>query len=237
MKLIDYIIKKGFDREMAQKLIKNGQITLNKIQTFDQKTLIDDHDIVVIQPSKQWVSRGAYKLIKAIEHFDLNFNNKVVLDIGSSTGGFTDVSLKYGAKKVYALDVGVNQLNYQLRINPRVVVYEKTNLKSINSIMFKEKIDFVLCDVSFISLSSVFKVLHHIKHQGLKVIVLVKPQFEANKNQVQPRGYLDIKYHPQIINKVNKIAKEHDFKIIGTIESPIKGLKSKNIEYISYYEI
>lgn len=235
MKLINYLIKKGFDTNKAQTLINEGKINVNHNQVVDPNLILNKDDKIEIATQKQWVSRGAYKLIEAIKQFELDFNNKVILDIGASTGGFTDVSLQYGAKKVYALDVGTNQLDYKLRTNSRVVVYEKTNLKIINSQMFDEAIDIVVCDVSFISLYHVFKVLDTIKHPNLEVIVLIKPQFEATKQQVAKGGYVNIKYHEEIIEKVNNFAVQNGFSVIKTIRSPIMGLKAKNIEYISYY--
>jgi len=182
------------------------------------------------------VSRGAFKLLGALEEFDLDFNNKIVLDIGSSTGGFTHVALEHGAKKVYALDVGTNQLDYKLRSNDRVVSLEKTNLKTITPEMFSEKIDLIVTDVSFISLKHVFNVAKTLGDENFKIIALIKPQFEANSDQVQEGGFVPETLHEEIISKVKAYAEKNNFKMIDVKKSIIKGNKSKNQEYISLFE-
>lgn len=236
MKLSQYLKRKGFLNNEINELIENNKIIINKqlINNLDYE--IKNHDKIEIGTLKTWVSRGALKLVAAIEKFKISFKDKIILDIGSSTGGFTDVSLSYGAKKVYALDVGTNQLAYKLRIDPRVVVYEKTHLKLINQTMFEEKIDIIVCDVAFISLTKVFPVLKVLKHNNLKLIILIKPQFEALKQQVV-KGYVEEKYHRQILQKIHTNANDNGFKLIKLIASPIKGQKAQNIEYIAYYEV
>ncbi len=236
IKIIDYIQKQGYNKIWAEQLLDNHKVQINKQVINDQNLLVNDRDIVTIDTKKVWVSRGALKLLAAIEQFKLQFDQKVVLDIGASTGGFTEVSLRCKAKKVYALDVGTNQLEYKLRINKRVVVYEKTHLKTINDKMFKEKIDIVVVDVSFISLKYVFEVLEAIKHSKMILIALIKPQFEAPKDQVAMGGYVEKKYHDQIIEQINAKAKAKGFRLKKIIESPIQGLRAKNIEYIAYYQ-
>ncbi|WP_315850236.1 SAM-dependent methyltransferase [Mycoplasma struthionis] len=144
-KEIEYLIR-------SQKVIVNGEKILLPSLKYEE----NDITFEILENKKSYVSRGAYKLLKAIEEFKLDIKNKVCLDIGSSTGGFVQVLLENDAKKVYAVDCGTNQLDYSLRINEKVVTYEKTNLKNLNKDYFLEKLDFVSCDVSFISLKHVF---------------------------------------------------------------------------------
>ncbi|UVD81945.1 TlyA family RNA methyltransferase [Mycoplasma iguanae] len=225
----------GYSIIEAEKIIRAGKVMVNNETIFmpNEKVLPDAN--IIIKEQKEWVSRGAYKLLKAIDAFKLDFNNKVILDIGASKGGFTQVALRYGAKKIYALDVGTNQLDYNLRINPRVVVQEKTNLKSISNELFEDKIEIVVCDVSFIGLNEVFKVIKEILEAKSQVIVLIKPQFEASKKYVSPGGFVELEHHNFLINKVKKQASEY-FDFIDLIESPIKGNISKNIEYLALFE-
>lgn len=218
----------------AEGLIRSGNVMVNEEVVFIPSTKIKDTDVIKVKQQKEWVSRGAYKLISAIETFGLDFNNKVVLDIGSSTGGFTQVALAKGAKFVNSLDVGTNQLDYSLRVNKKVQVFEKTNLKTIIPSMFKDKIDVIITDVSFISLRHVFKVSKDLEPE--LIMALIKPQFEANSNQILSGGIAPIEIHEEIIEKVKRYALENDFKLIEYKESPIKGAKSKNIEYISLFK-
>lgn len=236
MTLLDYLISLNYDKKNAEAFIRAGKVTINKEVVFIPSQKIDKKDKIEIKQVKKWVSRGAYKLLGAIKEFDLDFENKIILDIGSSTGGFTHVALEKGANKVYALDVGKNQLDYKLRSDRRVIVYEKTNLKTINPSMFNEDIDIVLADVSFISLKNVFKVINNLESNKIKIIALIKPQFEANSNQVEPGGFVPETLHEDIIKKVKGYAKEFNFKLNKIAKSQIKGNKSKNQEYISIFE-
>lgn len=234
-RIIDYIIKKHFNKIWAKQLLANQKVSVNHKIITDENFVINDQDIITINQKKVWVSRGALKLLAAIEKFKISFLHKVVLDIGASTGGFTEVSLRCGAKKVYALDVGTNQLDYKLRIDNRVVVYEKTHLKTIKPLMFAEKIDIVVVDVSFISLKYVFKAIQEISHPQMQLVLLIKPQFEAPKHQVAKGGFVEKQYHQEIINKTNHLASLNNFSLKDIIESPVQGLKAKNIEYIAHY--
>ncbi|MGY6171999.1 TlyA family RNA methyltransferase [Candidatus Mycoplasma pogonae] len=234
--LKNLVAKEIGDISFAEKLIRSGKVMVNNeiIMMPNQKVLLDAK--IIIKETKKWVSRGAFKLIKAIEVFELNFKDKIVLDIGASKGGFTQVALKNGAKKVYALDVGTNQLDYSLRIDPSVVVYEKTNLKNIEKNFFAESLDLVVCDVSFIGLKSVFEVLNKILDSNKQVLVLIKPQFEASSKYVADGGFVEIQYHQFLIDRVVNQANDLRFKLLAITESPIKGNKSKNIEYLALFE-
>lgn len=230
----EYLIEKNYSN--AEILIRSGQVKINNEVVFTPSFLIKDSDKILIEQKKEFVSRGAYKLLAAIEAFKLDFENKVILDIGASTGGFSQVSLNYGAKLVYALDVGNNQLDYKLRQNSKIKSLEQTNLKSISKQMFEVEIDKVVCDVSFISLKEVYKVVEHILKTNDDLIVLLKPQFEASSKYVEKGGFVLEQFHPFLIDRSISQASEHNFKFIDKITSPIKGKKSKNTEYILWYK-
>ncbi len=221
--------------ENAEKKIRAGQVKVNGTEIFLPNEKIKNDSDIFIKESKEFVSRGAYKLIEAIKIFKINCFNVVALDIGSSTGGFTEILLMNGARKVYALDVGTNQLDFSLRRNEKVVSIEKTNLKNISKNMFDEKIELVVTDVSFISLKEVFKVLAGFLDAGISVMALIKPQYEAFPDQVQKGGIVEESLHQDIINKVINHAKENGFLYKDHTISPIKGGKSKNTEYISLF--
>ena len=237
--LIKILISKypNKDEKLLISLIKEGKFIINNEKVFLPYLKFDESDInIYYLESKQYVSRGAYKLLEAIDKFKLNLVDLICLDIGSSTGGFVQVELEKGAKKVYAIDVGTNQLDYSLRTNKNVILYEKTNLKSLNQTFFSENIDFVSCDVSFISVKNVFDVCRNFLKSKIKLMVLIKPQFEASSNLVLKGGIVDEIHHQNIINKIIEYANEKGFKFLDIAKSPIKGYKSKNIEYISLFE-
>lgn len=237
MTLIEKIISLGYEEKEAKSMIMAGLVLVNEETSIVSSMKVFDNDTIRIKQKKEWVSRGSYKLLEALNKFKINVKDQVCLDIGSSTGGFTQVLLKDQAKKVYALDSGTNQLDYSLRNNPRVVSLERTNLKLIRAKMFEETIDFVCCDVSFISVKYVFDVLANDKILSSKnnVVILIKPQFEAPRNLVQKGGYVDVKHHQKIIDDVIDYAQENDFYFQQIIESPITGNKSKNIEYLAWF--
>ena len=236
MSLLEFVIAKGYSREEAERFIRSGKVLVNQEEVIVPSIKVKQSDSILIKEKKEWVSRGAYKLLSAIEKFDIDFKDKVVIDIGSSTGGFTQVSLAHGAKKVYSVDVGTNQLDFSLRTNEKVKVMEKTNLKTLTIDMFKEEIDIVVTDVSFISLKRVFDVLEAILKKDKVLIALIKPQFEADSSDVETGGFVSKSKHDIIISNIEKYAVEKHFKIMGLHESPIKGGKSKNIEYISIFK-
>ena len=237
--LIKILIDKytNYSEKTLLAFIKEGKVIVNGEKSFlpFMKFEITNLNLELLEP-KKYVSRGAFKLVAAIEKFNLKLNNLVCLDIGSSTGGFVQVLLENNAKKVYAVDVGTNQLDYSLRNNPKVAVYEKTNLKDLTTNFFKEQIEFITCDVSFISTKYVFQVSKDLLQSGSKLMILIKPQFEAPSFLVLERGIVEQKHHERIIKTVIEYAKNNHFKFINAYESPITGQKSKNIEYISLFE-
>lgn len=233
--VLERLIALEYDEKLARSLVMAGKVFKGSEKIMNVSEKIADTEELLVKDSKEWVSRGAYKLQAAIEAFKLDFKNKTVLDIGSSTGGFTQVSLKNDAAKVYALDSGTNQLDYSLRTNAKVVTMEKTNLKSIEASMFNPLPELAVCDVSFISLKHVFKVLKE-NLNGIPLMALIKPQFEANSDQVLPGGFVPEELHEAIIAKVKAFAQEQGYKLIDIKKSPIEGGVAKNIEYISLWE-
>ncbi|WP_330463273.1 TlyA family RNA methyltransferase [Metamycoplasma gateae] len=238
-KTLKELIKEKFniDDKTIDSLALQGKIFVNNEKyIITSLKFAEDCNIEIKDKKNQYVSRGAYKLLEAVDKFNIDANNKICLDIGSSTGGFVQVLLENNAKKVYALDSGTNQLDFKLRQDQRVVVYEKTNLKNINKSLFEEKVELITCDVSFISLKHVFEICNK-TFNNIKLITLIKPQFEASKKYVQPGGYVDEIHHEFIKNKILEIAKNNNFNlVVPIIKSPILGDKSKNIEYLAFFE-
>ena len=197
------------------------------------KVLFDSEIIIKRRKDNTWVSRGGYKLDHAISCFNLNCKNIVALDIGSSTGGFTDVLLKRGAKKVYSVDVGYGQLDWKIRNNKNVFVYEKTNARYLDNTIIKDKLDAIVCDTSFISLKKVLPASMMLLKKSGWLIGLIKPQFEIGKNLVGKGGVVrNQEHHKQVVKDIKYWLKEEKkFQIEGVIESPILGPKG-NREFL-----
>ena len=237
MKYLAILVNKNIaeTRTKAQAMIIAGQIFVDgklvkksgEIYNFFSKIKVKN-----LQP--QWVSRGALKIIHAIKHFNINIEDLICLDIGASTGGFTDVLLSYKAKKIYAVDVGHNQLHEKLKTEKRVINIEKTNARYLDKSIINEPIDILVCDVSFISLKKILKPsLKLLKHTSGIVIALIKPQFEAKKNEIMKGGIItDQLIHQRVCDEISKWLKDEcHLKILGIIQSPIKGTKG-NIEFL-----
>ena len=221
-------------RTKAQSLISEGKIFVNGIREDKPGTIVKTDALVELRGEIQkYVSRGGYKLEKAIDVWNLDLNNKICMDVGSSTGGFTDCMLQNGAKKVYAIDVGTNQLDWKLRNDKRVISLEKTNARNIDkSTVNNDKIDFVSMDVSFISITKILSAIYNIIDEDTCFISLLKPQFEARKEDVQKGGIItDENMHKEIILNVLNYAVANKFDIIDLNYSPIKG-PSGNIEFL-----
>lgn len=221
-------------RTKAQNLIQEGKIFVNGIREDKPGTMIKSNALIELKGEAQkYVSRGGYKLEKAIDVWNLDLNNKICMDIGSSTGGFTDCMLQNGAVKVYAIDVGTNQLDWKLRNDNRVVSLEKTNARNIDkTTVNNDKIDFVSMDVSFISITKILDAIYNIIDEDTVFISLLKPQFEAKKEDVQKGGIItDENMHKEIILNVLYYAVSNKFDIIDLNYSPIKG-PSGNIEFL-----
>lgn len=224
-------------REQAKRAIMAGEILGENEQRMDKagEKIPVTVDLHLKGAPMPYVSRGGFKLEKAIEVFNLDFTDKIVLDIGSSTGGFTDVALLNGAKKVYALDVGTNQLVWKLRSDERVVVMENTNFRYATLPDFTEgQPEVATIDVSFISLNLILPPLSQILKTGGSVATLIKPQFEAGREAVGKHGIVkDAQTHLNVINQVADYAQENGFSLTGLDYSPIKG-GSGNIEFLAH---
>ncbi|MFO8068441.1 MAG: TlyA family RNA methyltransferase [Alkalibacterium sp.] len=235
----DLLMEQGWaiDREKAKRLIMSGKAYTSKeeqIFTAGEKWPYDT--TVYIKGADQlYVSRGGIKLEKALDVFDIDLNDRIVLDIGSSTGGFTDVCLQQGAKLVYALDVGTNQLAWKLRIDERVEVMEQTNFRHVTAEDFKKGTpSFATIDVSFISLKKIFPTLKTVLALGGEVVALIKPQFEAVKEDVGEKGIIsDPAVHQYVLNEIVNFLYDEGFEVKEVIPSPIKGGKG-NKEFLAY---
>lgn len=232
MNLLNKVLKMGFEK--AESLIRTGYVKINNQTCYIPSQKISNLDHISVDEKFPYVSRGALKLLSAYENFDLDFEDKIILDIGSSKGGFTQICLEKGAKKIYALDSGTNQLDYSLRINPKILVKEKTNIRHVDKDFFDEQIDIIVCDVSFISLKKVLEVVKNLLNEGKIFVCLLKPQFEASSKYVKKGGIVPKEYHKFLIDRVVESASPN-FELKNLMESPIRGLKSKNIEYFLHF--
>lgn len=235
-----FLVSKGFyeTRNKAQNAIESNDVKVNGVLINSSSYKVDENvQIEIVSISLPYVSRGGLKLEKAINVFNLDLKDKTILDIGASTGGFTDCSLQNGAKKVYALDVGENQLHESLRNNDKVVSLEKTNFRTINIDEFKTyKIDLIVVDVSFISLSYIFENASKIIENDKCMMTLIKPQFETSKKEHNKNGVVNNpKLHFQVIKNVIDAANKFDLHLNKLDFSPIKGDKSGNIEYLGLF--
>lgn len=222
-------------REKAKAIIMSGIVFVNNQKIDKAGTSINlDSKIEIRGNTLAYVSRGGLKLEKALKEFNINLNQKVAMDIGASTGGFTDCMLQNGANKVYSVDVGYGQLAYKLRKDPRVVNIERTNIRYLEKNLIHESIDFASVDVSFISLKLVLPVIHKFLSKSAKLVCLIKPQFEAGKSSVGKNGVVsDINIHQEVISNMVEFIQKNGYKSLDLDFSPIKGPKG-NIEYLLY---
>ena len=197
--------------------------------TFDTEA-----EITVKGNTLKYVSRGGLKLEKAMTHFGITLEGKVCMDIGASTGGFTDCMLQNGAVKVYSVDVGYGQFAWKLRQDPRVVCMEKTNIRYVTPADIDDVLDFASIDVSFISLKLIFPALYNLLREGGEIACLIKPQFEAGPEKVGKKGVVrDPKVHLEVLENFLTHAKDNHFTVLGITYSPIRGPEG-NIEYLGY---
>ena len=236
MRLDEYLVENEYfkDLEIAKRQIMVGNIIINE-QKIDKPGEIISLDkiksIRIKEKDTPYVSRGGLKLEKAIKTFNLDFKDKIVLDIGASTGGFTDCSLQNCAKFVYAVDVGTNQLDWKLRNDSRVKSIENKHINDLEKSDLNDKIDIIVMDISFISIKKVlYKIKELLKENGF-AIFLIKPQFEAERNEIN-KGIVDsLNVHKRVINEVTEEAKIYQLFLENLTVSPIKGTKG-NIEYL-----
>lgn len=231
------LVEKGFfeSREKAKASIMAGIVYADnqKVDKAGEEVNIESK-IEVRGNACPYVSRGGFKLEKAVNEFGLNLKDKTCMDIGASTGGFTDCMLQNGAKKVYAVDVGYGQLDWKLRTDDRVKVMERTNIRYVTENEVPERLDFASIDVSFISLTKVLPVAYNLTNDEGEVVCLIKPQFEAGRGQVGKKGVVrEPEIHKEVINKVVEFSKGLGFKTKRLSFSPIKGPEG-NIEFLLY---
>ena len=236
-RLDNLLVEKGIiqSRERAKALILLGDVRVNGSPVNKAGTLIDeDAEIELTGKDIPFVSRGGLKLEKAIKEFNINVKNKIAIDVGASTGGFTDCLLQYGVKKVYAIDVGYGQLAWKLRNNPRVAVIERKNIRYIKPSDIGEPVDIAAIDVSFISLKLVLPVVKKLLKENGEIIALIKPQFEVGKSEVGKGGIVREKEkHEKVISEIKSFATDLGIKVLNITKSPITGQKG-NVEFLIY---
>ena len=229
------LVQKGLapSREKAKTMIMEGNVFVDNQREDKAGTFFDPSvNIEIHGNTLRYVSRGGLKLEKAMAQFGITLDDKVCMDIGASTGGFTDCMLQNGAKKVYAVDVGYGQFAWKLRQDPRVVCMEKTNIRYVTQEDIEDKINFASVDVSFISLTKVLGPAKELLKDGGQMVCLIKPQFEAGKDKVGKKGVVrDPAVHKEVIERVILFAKSIGFGILHLDYSPIKGPEG-NIEYL-----
>jgi 23S rRNA (cytidine1920-2'-O)/16S rRNA (cytidine1409-2'-O)-methyltransferase len=220
-------------RTRAQALIMAGAVFSGEKKLAKAGDLLaEDAPLEVRGKDHPWVSRGGIKLAHGLDTFGFNVTGAVALDVGSSTGGFTDVLLSNGAVKVYAVDVGTNQLAWKLRQDPRVIVLEQMNARHLTVEQIPEAIDIVTCDTSFISLSKVLETPLKFAKVGAKLVALVKPQFEAGREEVGKGGVVrDPAIHERVCAAAAEWVQSQGWSVVGVTQSPIKGPEG-NVEFL-----
>jgi len=231
------LVERGLaeSREKAKAIIMSGIVYVDgEKEDKAGSNFPETAKIEVRGKTLKYVSRGGLKLEKAMEVFPIELDGKVCMDVGSSTGGFTDCMLQNGAVKVYSVDVGYGQLAWKLRQDERVVVMEKTNIRYVKPEDIEELVDFASVDVSFISLSKVLPPLRDLLKDEAEVVCLIKPQFEAGREKVGKKGVVrDKAVHVEVIENVLGYAEEAGFNVLGLDFSPVKGPEG-NIEYLMH---
>lgn len=237
---IDVILtERGYfsSRNKAKRAIMAGEVKVDDEVVDKAGTQVSLDASIKVDEKDRFVGRGGHKLARAIDYFQIDPENMKALDIGSSTGGFTDCLLQNGASQVYAVDSGYNQLAWRLRQDDRVNVYEKTNFRLLKSGDLPDDFDIIVCDVSFISLKLIIPVAKYFCKDGTKLVALVKPQFEAGPENVGKGGVVrDNKIHKRVLLEVSQAIADEGFQLLDLTYSPITGASSGNIEYLLYAE-
>lgn len=229
------LVERGLQssRERAKAVIMSGVVYVNNQKADKAGLLCAETDQIEVRGSLRYVSRGGLKLEKALDTFAVDPAGLSVIDIGASTGGFSDCLLQRGAQKIYAVDVGYGQLAWSVRCDPRVVCMERTNIRYVTSEQIPDKLDLAVCDVSFISLRLVFPVVHSLLKPEGQMLTLIKPQFEAGREKVGKKGVVrEPETHIEVIETVLYHAKQTGFTVTGLTYSPIKGPEG-NIEFLA----
>ena len=224
-------------REKAKAVIMSGNVFVDGQREDKAGTTFPEKAVIEVKGSPlKYVSRGGLKLEKAMSHFEVSLEGKVCMDVGASTGGFTDCMLQNGAVKVYAVDVGNGQLAWKLRQDERVVCMEKTNIRYVTREHIQEPVEFASIDVAFISLTKVLEPVKHLLTEDAQVVALIKPQFEAGREQVGKKGVVrDKNVHLDVIQRVIAYAVSIGFEVLNLEFSPIKGPEG-NIEYLVHLQ-
>ena len=229
------LVERGLaeSRTRAQALVMAGHVMLgDKKADKPGLQVAEDAEISVKGQDHPWVSRGGIKLAHALEQFGINVTGMVAIDVGSSTGGFTDVLLSKGAAKVYAVDSGTNQLAWKLRQDPRVIVHEQTSARILTGEHIPEVVDLIVCDASFISLGKVLERPLSFAKPGALIVALIKPQFEAGRGEVGKGGVVrDAAVHARVCDEVSAWLEDSGWAVKGLTESPITGPKG-NVEFL-----
>lgn len=236
-RLDNFLVEQGMvsSRSMAQSMIMAGEVYVNEQKASKAGEMVTGEEHIEIRgKSLKYVSRGGLKLDKAMSVFPIDLNGKVCMDIGASTGGFTDCMLQNGADRVYSIDVGYGQLAWKLRQDARVVNLERTNIRYVTEEQVPDSIDFFSVDVSFISLKLVLPVAYRLLKEHGHGVCLIKPQFEAGRDKVGKKGVVrDKAVHLEVIEQVLAFTRDIGFSVLGLDFSPVKGPEG-NIEYLMY---
>ena len=239
MRLDEYLVENEYfeNLDVAQRQIMIGNVIINEQKIEKAGEIINIEKIRSIRIKEKdipYVSRGGLKLEKAIKEFNLDFENKIVMDVGASTGGFTDCALQNGAKFVYAVDVGTNQLDWKLRTNNKIKSIENKHINNLEKEDIEDEIDIIVMDISFISIKRVLhKIEEFLKKDGFTVF-LIKPQFEAEREDIEKGIVKDTDVHKKIIDDIVEEAKKYNLYLQNLTESPIKGTKG-NTEYLAFF--
>lgn len=219
------------------RMIMAGQVLNNNHPVYKPSEMIQpERADIRFKNMKQFVSRGGQKLNFALEHFEYPIKDKVMIDVGSATGGFTDCALQYGARHIYAVDVGTNQLDYRLRTDPRITVMEQTNFKDTSASDFKQLPDIITIDVSFTSIVPIINHINQLFQHEFTVIALVKPQFESYKEEIEDGGIITSRdTHINVLERVIHHFNTLGYSVVDIAQSPIKGQKG-NVEYLLHTE-
>jgi 23S rRNA (cytidine1920-2'-O)/16S rRNA (cytidine1409-2'-O)-methyltransferase len=231
------VFEKGFaeTRTKAQAFIMGGSVVVNNQVQYKPSVLVGDEDVIEIKNINRYVSRGGLKLESALRALNIDVKGYVCLDIGASTGGFTDCMLQKGAVKVYSVDVGFGQLHYKLINNKRVINIEKVNFRYFDVALLKDKINFATIDVSFISLDKILPVVYKIICENGFGLAMIKPQFELESSEISKGVVRDEKLRQKAIGKIKNFALSLGFKIISETDSELKGPKG-NLEHFVLLE-
>ncbi len=240
IRLDAYLVERGLaaDVKTAQALVLAGLVYNKEVRLDTAGHMVGEKDVIEVrEKGLKFVSRGGLKLEKAMQVFDVTLMGKTAMDIGASTGGFTDCMLQNGAERVFSVDVGYGQLAWKLRSDKRVVNMERTNIRFVTPEMLSAVPDFASIDVSFISLGMVLPVLKTLLSSRADIVALIKPQFEAEKEQVEAKGIVtNPSVHEEVILKVLSFAEENGMAVCGLDYSPVKGPEG-NIEYLIHLKL